>query len=173
MLLFSQYKETRRRIYMGKKLLAFFATAFVLTGCSSNKAEAPENGSAEQASQSSQEVVQESTASESSAVESSAPSEAADTETDSEDMAPVSEEEAANAEEATDLSQYEELAYAKDKVDLSKYESRILNDNQGKRVMLFSDGNQQVYKTVYVKHNNWLKVIDLKNDDLVVNESIK
>lgn len=153
---------------MGKKLLAFFATAFVLTGCSSNKAEAPENGSAKQASQSSQEVVQESTA-----VESSAPAEEADTEEDSEDMAPVSEEEAANAEEATDLSQYEELAYAKDKVDLSKYESRILNDNQGKRVMLFSDGNQQVYKTVYVKHNNWLKVIDLKNDDLVVNESIK
>lgn len=162
---------------MGKKLLAFFATAFVLTGCSSNEAEAPENGSAEQTSQSSQEVAQESTASESSmaessAVESSASAEDADKE-DSEDMAPVSEEAAANAEEATDLSQYEELTYAKDKVDLSKYESRILNDNQGKRVMLFSDGNQQVYKTVYVKHKQWLKVIDLQANDVVINESIQ
>lgn len=162
---------------MYKKSLVFFAAAFVLGGCSTNKADAPAEESSEAAVQSSQEMVQESSsesvASESSAVESSASSEAADTETDSEDMAPVSEEEVANAEEATDLSQYEELTYAKDQIDLSDYESRILNDNQGKRVMLFSDGNQQVYKTVYVKHNNWLKVIDLKNDDLVVNESIK
>ncbi|WP_313469015.1 hypothetical protein [Carnobacterium sp.] len=157
---------------MYKKSMIFFAAAFVLAGCSTNKAEAPAEESSEAAVQSSQEMAQESSA-ESAVSESSVSSEEADTEEDSEDMAPVSEEEAANAEEATDLSQYEELAYAKDKVDLSKYESRILTDNQGKRVMLFSDGNQQVYKTVYVKHNNWLKVIDLKNDDLVVNESIK
>jgi hypothetical protein len=88
-------------------------------------------------------------------------------------MAPVSEEDAANAEKVTDISQYEELEYAKDTIDFSGYESRLLTDNQGTRVMFFSEGSEQVYKTVFVKNDNWLKVIDLKADDLLLNEKIK
>ncbi|ALV22240.1 hypothetical protein [Carnobacterium antarcticum] len=147
---------------MKKALLVFVATAFVLTGCGTNKAEAPTNGTSEQSSQTSQE---------SSAVESSTTIEEADKE-DS-DMASISEEELENAEPATDISQYEELTYVQEKVDLSDYESRIVTDNPGTRVMLFLDGTKQVYKTVYVKHKQWLKVIDLQANNLVINESIQ
>ncbi|WP_159446046.1 hypothetical protein [Carnobacterium iners] len=56
---------------------------------------------------------------------------------------------------------------------MSRYESRLLTDNQGTRVMLFSKNNEQLYKTVLVKNNNWLKVIDLKADNLVLDGKIK
>ncbi|MEG0444086.1 MAG: hypothetical protein RR548_08870 [Carnobacterium sp.] len=148
---------------MNKKVMVFFAAAFVLGGCSTKTTDEPVVESSNSAAQSSEEVMTESTAVESSAVTESSSEE-------DKDMAPVSEEEAASAEMVTDISQYEELAYT---IDLSGYESRMLTDNQGTRVMLFSKDNEQVYKTVYVKNNNWLKVIDLKGDNLLLNEKIK
>lgn len=158
---------------MNKKAMIFFATAFVLGGCSTQTTEEPdlEMESLDPAVQSSEEVIIESASSESMAVESSAVTES--TTQDEEDRAPVSEEDAANAETVTDISQYEELEYAKDTIDFSGYESRLLTDNPGTRVMLFSEGSEQVYKTVFVKNDNWLKVIDLKADDLLLNEKIK
>ena len=158
---------------MNKKAMVFFTTAFILGGCSTKTTDEPVGEPSDSAAQSSEEIIIESASSESMAVESSAAIESSnETDTD-EDMAPVSEEDAANAETVTDITQYEELEYAKDTIDFSKYESRLLTDNQGTRVMLFSEGNEQVYKTVFVKNDNWLKVIDLKADDLLLNEKIK
>lgn len=148
--------------------MVFFAAAFILGGCSTKTTDEPVVESSDSAAQSSKEVMTESASSESMAVESSAVTESASEE--DKDMAPVSEEEVASAEMVTDISQYEELEYT---IDLSGYESRMLTDNQGTRVMLFSKDNEQVYKTVYVKNNNWLKVIDLKGDNLLLNEKIK
>lgn len=148
---------------MNKKVMVFFAAAFILGGCSTKTTSEPVVESSNSAAQSSEEVMTESTAVESSAVTESSSEE-------DKDMAPVSEEEVASAEMVTDISQYEELEYT---IDLSGYESRMLTDNQGTRVMLFSKDNEQVYKTVYVKNNNWLKVIDLKGDNLLLNEKIK
>lgn len=156
---------------MNKKVMVFFAAAFILGGCSTKTTDEPVVESSDSAAQSSKEVMTESASSESMAVESSAVTESSSEE--DKDMAPVSEEEVASAEMVTDISQYEELEYAKDTIDLSGYESRMLTDNQGTRVMLFSKDNEQVYKTVYVKNNNWLKVIDLKGDNLLLNEKIK
>ena len=156
---------------MNKKVMVFFATAFILGGCSTQTADEPVVESSDSAAQSSEEVMTESASSESMTVESSAGMESSSEE--DKDTAPVSEEEAASAELVTDISQYEELEYAKNTLDLSVYESRLLTDNQGTRVMLFSKDNEQVYKTVFVKNNNWLKVIDLKADNLVLNEKIK
>lgn len=153
---------------MNKKVMVFFAAAFILGGCSTKTTDEPVVESSDSAAQSSKEVMTESASSESMAVESSAVTESASEE--DKDMAPVSEEEVASAEMVTDISQYEELEYT---IDLSGYESRMLTDNQGTRVMLFSKDNEQVYKTVYVKNNNWLKVIDLKGDNLLLNEKIK
>lgn len=153
---------------MNKKVMVFFAAAFILGGCSTKTTDEPVVESSNSAAQSSKEVMTESASSESMAVESSAVTESASEE--DKDMAPVSEEEVASAEMVTDISQYEELEYT---IDLSGYESRMLTDNQGTRVMLFSKDNEQVYKTVYVKNNNWLKVIDLKGDNLLLNEKIK
>lgn len=158
---------------MNKKAMVFFATAFILGGCSTKTTNEPVVESSDSVAQSSEEVIIESASSESKSVESSVVTESSNEMDKDEDMAPVSEEDAANAETVTDISQYEELEYAKDTIDLSGYESRLLTDNQGTRVMLFSKDNEQVYKTVYVKNNNWLKVIDLKADNLLLNEKIK
>lgn len=156
---------------MYKRIMVFFAAAFVLGGCSTQTTDESVVESSDSVAQSSEEVRTESVSSESMAVESSAATEMPDEEDD--DLAQISEEEVAKAEIVTDISQYEELVYAKDTIDLSVYESRLVTDNQGTRVMLFSKDNEQVYKTVYVKNNNWLKVIDLKGDKLLLNEKIK
>lgn len=168
------YKKIRfeRRMNMNKKAMVFFATAFILGGCASQKANAPVVESSDSAAQSSDEMVKESS-SESKDVESSAVVESSTEAENEADMAPVSEEEAEQAEKVTDISQYEELEYSKGTIDLSGYESRLLTDNQGTRVMLFSKDNEQLYKTIYVKNNHWLKLIDLKADKLLLNESIK
>lgn len=157
---------------MYKRIMVFFAAAFVLGGCSTQTTDESIVESSDSVAQSSEEVRTESVSSESMAVESSAATEMSDEE-DDDDLAQISEEEVAKAEIVTDISQYEELVYAKDTIDLSVYESRLVTDNQGTRVMLFSKDNEQVYKTVYVKNNNWLKVIDLKGDKLLLNEKIK
>lgn len=156
---------------MYKRIMVFFAAAFVLGGCSTQTTDESVVESSDSVAQSSEEVRTESVSSESMAVESSAATEMPDEEDD--DLAQISEEEVAKAEIVTDISQYEELVYAKDTIDLSVYESRLVTDNQGTRVMLFSKDNEQIYKTVYVKNNNWLKVIDLKGDKLLLNEKIK
>ncbi|MGB6177903.1 hypothetical protein [Carnobacterium sp.] len=156
---------------MYKRIMVFFAAAFVLGGCSTQTTDESVVESSDSVAQSSEEVRTESVSSESMAVESSTATEMPDEEDD--DLAQISEEEVAKAEIVTDISQYEELVYAKDTIDLSVYESRLVTDNQGTRVMLFSKDNEQVYKTVYVKNNNWLKVIDLKGDKLLLNEKIK
>lgn len=156
---------------MYKRIMVFFAAAFVLGGCSTQTTDESVVESSDSVAQSSEEVRTESVSSESMAVESSTATEMSDEEDD--DLAQISEEEVAKAEIVTDISQYEELVYAKDTIDLSVYESRLVTDNQGTRVMLFSKDNEQVYKTVYVKNNNWLKVIDLKGDKLLLNEKIK
>ncbi len=85
---------------------------------------------------------------------------------------PVSEA-VGKAEKVTGINPYEELIYAKETVDLSSYENQLLTDNQGTRVRLFSKDNEQSYKTVYVKNNNWLKVINLEADKLLLNEKNK
>lgn len=156
---------------MYKRIMVFFAAAFVLGGCSTQTTDESVVESSDSVAQSSEEVRTESVSSESMAVESSTATEMPDEEDD--DLAQISEEEVAKAEIVTDISQYEELVYAKDTIDLSVYESRLVTDNQGTRVMLFSKDNEQVYKTVYVKNNNWLKVIDLKGGKLLLNEKIK
>ncbi|SFH58379.1 hypothetical protein [Pisciglobus halotolerans] len=49
----------------------------------------------------------------------------------------------------------------------------IVTDNPNKRVILFEDGHEKAYKTIFIKNANRLKVIDLQGDGLVLNEKIK
>lgn len=57
------------------------------------------------------------------------------------------------------LPEYKKLA---DTVDLSGYSAQIIEDNRGKRIILFKDANGQTkYKTIYVKYTGVVKIINL------------
>ncbi|SIT71151.1 hypothetical protein [Edaphobacillus lindanitolerans] len=67
--------------------------------------------------------------------------------------------EAQNAEPAKDTSGYEELEYVGDSFNPDDYEIRVASDNPGNRVLLFMEGEKPAYKTVYIKHEDLLKII--------------
>lgn len=66
------------------------------------------------------------------------------------------------------LEGLEEFSDLEEHLPLSDLTANIEADNQGKRVILYEDSTgQKVYKSVYVKHDQHVKIIDLKNDGLV------
>ena len=164
------------------KKYGFLLAALFLVGCSTEKTdevEAPAPASSEsssvmessvkESSESEQSSVEDSSmaSSESAAVESS---ESAD---DADDEAEVTEQDLIGAETVSEASEYPELKYAQKKVDFSGLKGYIVADNPNKRVIIFKDDQEQVYKTIFIKRNNYLKVINLEGDGLVLNESIQ
>ena len=97
--------------------------------------------------------------------------EASDEDVSDDDMASADEEELESAEKVSDHGEYEELS-AQDFFNPEDYTSHLVVDNPGKRIFVFEDDGQQAYKTIYIKKANRLKIIDLKNDDLLMNEII-
>lgn len=88
-----------------------------------------------------------------------------------EDMAPVSDEELDNAEAVDDLSQYEEF----DEQDVfvpEDYDAHLVSEEGGRRIFVFTQEDEQVFKTIYVMPDNQLQVIDLINDELLMNDPI-
>lgn len=94
-----------------------------------------------------------------------------DGEASAEEMAPASDEEIEQADTVSESLDYEELAY-QDVFNPEEYDARLITDNPGTRVFIFRDGEQQVYKTVYIKSDNRLKLIDIANNQLLLNEQI-
>ncbi|SHE96765.1 hypothetical protein SAMN02745249_01529 [Atopostipes suicloacalis DSM 15692] len=97
--------------------------------------------------------------------------EASDEDVSDDDMASADEEELESAENVSDHEEYEELS-AQDFFNPDDYTSHLVVDNPGKRIFVFEDDGQQAYKTIYIKKTNRLKIIDLKNDGLLMNEII-
>ncbi|HEY4553985.1 MAG TPA: hypothetical protein VIG80_12370 [Bacillaceae bacterium] len=80
--------------------------------------------------------------------------------------------ETAKAGAADEFAQYEEYAVLASKVDVNKYQIKVVEDNQGKRVIALTDSNGRVhYKSIFVKYNSWLKIVDTKQG-LVYNGQI-
>lgn len=60
------------------------------------------------------------------------------------------------------ISQYPETAKIESIINTDGLTSDVVEDNYGKRIILFKDANGQVeYKSIFIKHTNMLKVIDL------------
>ncbi|MFL2101107.1 hypothetical protein [Desemzia sp. FAM 23991] len=125
------------------KWIALILTAFLFAGCSTQE----ETGSTD------------STASQ---VASSSP--AAE-----EDLAPVPEEELDSAD-SIQSPDYPELTVIQEKIDLETVESYLMTDNQGTRVMIFVEDGEQAYKSIYIKSDNRLKLVNLKSDELMIDE---
>ncbi|HJB24874.1 MAG TPA: hypothetical protein H9946_12110 [Candidatus Jeotgalibaca pullicola] len=148
-----------------KKLSLLFIASFTLAAC------AAENNSDSSEAVESMETIESEVSSAPESVETSEHS-SQESETASEDLEAVTEEELANAESVSEYDSYEELVY-QDVFNPEQYQGSIVTDNQGKRIFLFSDGQKQIYKTIYIKHDNRLKIIDLQEDDLVYNKIIQ
>lgn len=125
------------------KWIALILTAFLFAGCSTQE----ETGSTD------------STASQ---VASSSP--AAE-----EDLAPVPEEELDSAD-SIQSTDYPELTVIQEEIDLETVESYLMTDNPGTRVMIFVEDGEQAYKSIYIKSDNRLKLVNLKSDELMIDE---
>ncbi|OJF95340.1 hypothetical protein [Alkalibacterium sp. 20] len=88
-----------------------------------------------------------------------------------EEMAPISDEELEQAEVIDDLDQYPEFA-EQDAFDPTVYDAYLITDNGSTRVILFQDGDEQVFKSVYIEEDNRLKIIDLQNNELLINSPL-
>lgn len=70
-----------------------------------------------------------------------------------------------------DQSSYTELPTVLDTIGNDKFEQVVKTDNPNKRVILFEDEHHnKKFKSIFIKHDNRLKVIDLENDRMMLNE---
>ena len=87
------------------------------------------------------------------------------------EMAPASDEEIEQAESISEFTDYPELVH-QNVFNPEDYDAWLVTDNPGTRVFIFRDGEQQAYKTVFIKSDNRLKLIDIANNELLLNERI-
>lgn len=127
---------------MNKMLLTLVA-ASILTGCTTT---VKEDNNANESVETTEEITEEEATTE-------------------------SEEQMSQSASKPNVSNYGELT-AQNVFNPEEYESHLLTDNPGTRVFIFLKDGQHTYKTVYVKHGKVLKVIDLANDKLLMNEQI-
>ena len=92
-------------------------------------------------------------------------------EANAEAMTPATEDEIEQAESVSEFSNYEEIEY-QDIFNPDEYEAHLITDNPGTRVFIFRDGEQQAYKTIYIKSENRLKLINIANNEMLLNEVI-
>lgn len=88
-----------------------------------------------------------------------------------EELAPASDEELEQAEQIDDLDQYEEFN-EQDAFDPTDLDAYLITDNGNTRVVIFQDGDEQVFKSIYIQEDNRLKVIDLQNNELLLNSPL-
>ncbi|MEI3604445.1 hypothetical protein SPD48_01955 [Pseudogracilibacillus sp. SE30717A] len=72
------------------------------------------------------------------------------------------------------LSNFEEKNAIEENIDITGLEVNVETDTDNKRVILFEDQNHhKVYKTIFIKSEKRIKIIDIKKDNgLIYNEII-
>lgn len=132
-----------------KKLLAVSMGVLLLVGCSNDKVETPEATENDQ----------------SSAIEMTEPEVDVVVEDATEDVE--------TPEQSQDLEGYEEYQLLSENIDLATYQAEVTTDNNGNRVLLFTDADgKKTYKSVYTKHDNYLKIIKLDDEGLLFNGKV-
>ena len=84
-----------------------------------------------------------------------------------------SQETVENVEQHLSLEGYEEYDRLVEKIDLAVYQAELTTDNPGKRILLFADtiGNK-MYKSIYIKRDGHLKIIQLDDEGLLFNGQV-
>ncbi len=97
-----------------------------------------------------------------------------ESEISSEEVTEEEENKNENQSSHKDITEYEEATAIEDNVDINDMDVEVKTDNQNKRVLLFSSDDNVMYKTVYVKNKQRLKIINIHEDKgQIFNEIIK
>ena len=71
------------------------------------------------------------------------------------------------------VNEYEEISKISEKINLQDYNMNVESDNKGTRIILFERNGKKIYKSVFVKEEKHLKLIDLESGEkLLINEKI-
>lgn len=84
----------------------------------------------------------------------------------------VSKEELNEAEVIDDLTEYPETTAIQETIDLTELTGHIISDNPGTRILIFTNEEKQVYKSIFVKDEKQLKVIDLEQNEVLIDETV-
>lgn len=87
-----------------------------------------------------------------------------------------SEEDATDASATNNdhLKDFEEYSVLKDELDLETYTGVVETDNKGNRIILFEDETgAKEFKSIFVKNDNRLKIVQFEDDGLLYNEVLK
>ncbi|ANU26205.1 PepSY domain-containing protein [Planococcus versutus] len=78
-----------------------------------------------------------------------------------------------HSNELADVASFDEYNMIVDQVNTDELTFQLATDNQGNRIMLLLDENgKKQYKTIFVKYDKHLKIIDVNNGGLVYNGRI-
>ena len=84
----------------------------------------------------------------------------------------VSKEELNEAEVIDDLTEYPETTAIQETIELTELTGYIVSDNPGTRILIFTNEGKQVYKSIFVKDEMQLKVIDLEQNEVLIDETV-
>lgn len=84
----------------------------------------------------------------------------------------TSDEELDSAEVIEELTDYPETVTIQETINLTNLTGYVISDNPGTRILIFTNEGKQVYKSIFVKDEERLKVIDLEQNDLVIDETV-
>ena len=77
-------------------------------------------------------------------------------------------------EQTLSLEDYEEYQTLSEKIDLTMYQAELETDNRGKRILLFADADgRNIYKSIYIKHDRHLKIVQLDGEGLLYNNQVQ
>ncbi|QTD42598.1 hypothetical protein [Sporosarcina sp. Te-1] len=73
----------------------------------------------------------------------------------------------------TELASFEEYDTIASLIDLENNKGTVETDNEGNRIILFEDANgKKTFKSIFAKHDRFLKIIDLSNDQLLYKDRL-
>lgn len=105
------------------------------------------------------------------ATESPSANEAAnESNSDATDDAAAEKETSTTDNELAAFDEYDTIAST---IDLASNKAIVETDNEGNRVILFEDANGiKTYKSIFTKHDRFLKIIDLSADQLLFKDRL-
>jgi len=88
--------------------------------------------------------------------------------TDQEDSSKITE-----LNEGEDVSRFEEYSKIQTYINIDEYTAEIVEDHPNKRIILFINSERETkYKSIYIKHKNFVKLIQLDGNGLLYKGSV-
>lgn len=151
-----------------KPIIIFLATIFILSACSNDP---EETNSANEGSVA--EASEENSSTESPPTNDETEKREPEEVLEEGDHQPATEEQLAEAEKPQSPEEFLEMSRVKEEIDVSAYDMQIITDNPGTRVIVYMEGDEQIYKSIYIKRNALFKLIDLQASEPVVLEELQ